>query len=404
MPGLRWIVAGLSGILTGCILGAQPAAVPPVTPVASPAIAGKPAEKSEVPRVFYTGRGQFEIIAVESAAAQATLELATNVWSALAPLTELPAEGFSSAVAVRLVPAEQWKETMLFTTVMEPGGLVNVRIRWSAGMDSLVVRRALVQALLLRRAVAWHGTNEQVTVPLWLEQACTAWSLTKERPAMLDAMQQESARLAPPPLESLLGWQRGAVESRGWELASFWLLLHLQAESGNERHWEAWLQAILGGADGVRALQRTYGGLWRDEATRELWWQAGFYHQRNLHLLPMLTAEESRAWLADRSRWLAVQAGRERVLTPDGLWNARQEPWVQAELKERTRQLQTKLAVIHPFYRNAVISMGQMNEAALKGKAADFKNATDALARDAEDGRELEEATAAALDAMGSGR
>lgn len=385
----------VAGLAAGAGVWAQ--SVPPVKAVAAPV--GKSAE----PLVFYTGTGQFEIIALKAEAAQEALRLANSVWRGLAGPLSLPKEGFSSAVAVRLVPEAEWVGPAVFAVVAEPGGLVNVRVRWSDTTDARVVRRALTQAVILRRAVAWHGAINGLTVPLWLEQACAAWSEAADRPAMLDAMQRESDGMSPPTLAALLSWQRGDDEPRGWVLASFWLLQHFQAESGDSRLWPEWLSALLAGTDPLRALPAVYGTVLKDAATRELWWQVGYYNKSRSSALPLLTADDTRNWLADRCRWLAIKDGREQVLSLDDLWVARQEAWVKAELTERSHQLQLMLSRLHPFYRNAAISMGLMYQSALKGDEEQFKAAEKALSQDASDGRELEAATGSALDELEAG-
>lgn len=352
-----------------------------------------------VPRVFYTNPGEFEIIVREVADAQPALALGRTVWSALAAPLGLPKEGFSSPVSVRFVPADQWSVPAVFTVTAEPPGRVSVRVRWSADVDPVIVRRAFVQGLILRQAVAWHGIGPHLTVPLWLEQACTALSLMRERPALQDAFQQESAAMqAPPPLRALLLWQRGGVESRGWELASLWLFLQLQAEASEAARWGGWVRGVVGGASPVDTLPRFFKGLWADAAAMELWWQVGFNHQRRLRTIPVMTAEASRSWLADRSRWLAGREGREVVLPLEELSGLRREPWVRAELIERVRQTQSVLGVIHPFYANTALSLGRLYEAAVKGNDEAFKTARADFQRDAMDGRELEDTVNAILD------
>lgn len=351
------------------------------------------------PRVFYTKAGEFEIIVQDVADAQPALALGRNLWSALSGPLGLPAEGFSSPVSVRLIPADQWTEPAAFTVAVELPGRVSVRVRWSADADPVVVRRAFVQGLILRQATAWHGVGQQLTVPLWLEQACTAWSLVRERPALLDSFQQESAEMtSPPALRALLSWQRGGVESRGWELASLWLFLQLQAEATDSSRWGGWVRGVVGGASPIDTLPRFYRGLWTDSSAMELWWQVAFTHQRRLRTIPVMTAEASRAWLADRSRWLAGKEGREVVLALEDLPSLRQEPWVKAELTERARQTRSVLGVIHPFYSNAALSMGRLYEAALKGGVERFNAARADLERDAVDGRELEDTVSSILD------
>ncbi len=360
---------------------------------AAVAVSAEPA-----PRVFYTQAGEFEIIVRDVTDAQPALVLGRSVWAALSGPLGLPTGGFSSPVSVRLVPESQWTEPAPFTVTVEPPGRVGVRVRWSDKADPVVVRRAFVQGLILRQAVAWHGVGPKLTVPLWLEQACTAWSMVRERPALQDAFQQEAAGITPPPLRALLLWNRGEVESRRWELASLWLFLQLQAEAGEASRWGGWLRGVVGGAAPWDTLPGAYRGLWNDAASLELWWQVAFHHQRTFRALPVMTAEASRGWMADRSRWLAGREGREVVLALEELEGLRKEAWVRAELMERGRQLQSTLGLIHPYYANSALSLGRVYDAAQKGKAEQFKTALADFERDAIDGRELEDAVNAMLD------
>ena len=394
--GWRFVALGLG--LTACFAGTAQTgpvgATPPATPAALPG-------KNETPLVFYTGKGQFEIIAIDEAAAQEALILASVVWRALAEPLALPPAGFSSAVAVRLVPGTKWKGPAAFSVAAEPGGMVGVRIGWDEKTDMRSVRRALVEAILLRQAVAWHGAAQRATVPLWLEQACIALSEVRERPAMLDAMQQESAHLKPPSLETVLRMERGAAASRGCELAAFWLFQYLETEAEPDAlRWTGWLRTIMGGSDPMQVLQQTYGRMWRTPAERELWWQVGFYNECRSSILPLMSMEETRNWLADRCRWLVLRGGYEQVLSLEDLWTFRSESWVRAGFVKRIEQLQNQLPRLHPFYRNAAISMGRMYQAAVTGDERDFKAAQKALSQDAVDGRELEDETGSALEAL----
>jgi hypothetical protein len=387
---VRWLVFIVLGLVSAVGSHAQ---TPPVSPA-----------KDAVPLVFYTGDGQFEIIAMKARPAQEALMLATSVWRALAKPLGFPAEGFSSAVAVRLVPDSEWTGPSVFLVTAEPGGLVGVRVKWSDKVDRRIVRRALVQAVLLRQAVAWFGATPGLTVPLWLEQACTAFSEVRDRPAMFDAMQQESGQLTPPGLEGLLRWERGQPESREWELASFWLFQYLQTESGDDmRRWAGWLRAIMNGTDPIQALPAIYGSELKDPAMRELWWQVGYYSKCLTPALPLMSMDDTRNWLADRCRWLAAKNGREQVLSFDDLWTARKERWIREELTKRAEQLQSQLLRLHPFYRNAAISMGRMYQAIVKGDEAEFKSAAKDVAQDAADGREMEAATGEELDKIEAG-
>ena len=84
-------------------------------------VADKPISPAEAVRVFYTGTGQFEIITLDSSSIRKVLTEATDIWDALEVLLGLPAEGFPSAITVRLVSESQWSGPAVFLAVMEPG-------------------------------------------------------------------------------------------------------------------------------------------------------------------------------------------------------------------------------------------------------------------------------------------
>jgi hypothetical protein len=353
------------------------------------------------PRVYYTHAGQFEIVALDDASAQQALALGRSVWRALSGPLGIANGGFSSPVSIRLVPATQWTEPAVFLTTVEPPGRVMVRVRWSEDVDPLIVRRAFVQGLILRQAVAWNGVVQGINAPLWLEQAALLWSVAQERPAMMDAFRQESRGVvALPSTVELLNWERGTMDSRGWELSALWFFMQLQDEArdGGSARWTSWLKAVLKGDNAYVSLPRAYPGLWTDGPGLELWWRMAFAHQSRASELPGLNADESRAWLAYHVRWLAGRDGREVVVGLDELRGLRQEAWVRARLSKELNQVRSILGVIHPYYANAAISLGRVYEKALKGSEADFEAAIANFKRDAVDARELEDDVGAMLD------
>ena len=336
---------------------------------------------------------------MDAADARLVLVLGHAVWGALTQPLGLPADGFNTPVSVRLVPAAQWSAPTDFTVTVETPGRVTVRVRWEGGGNSNLVRRALVHGLLMRQAASWYGATSSITVPLWLEHACAGLSRAKERPAIMDMYRQDSLRLASvPSLASVLQWGRGAEESRERELAALWLLLQLQDESIAGTQWQRWIRGVLGGANALDTLPRIYTGLWTSTADMDLWWQTGFAHQVKKRMLPVMTASESRAWLADRSRWLGVRQGQELVVPLGELHRICREPWVQRELGERSQQIRVTLPAIHPFYANAMVSLGRLYEVAQKGKESAAKAALAQFEHDSIDARELDDTVGAILD------
>ena len=159
---------------------------------------------------------------------------------------------------------------------------------------------------------------------------------------------------------------------------------------------------MLGGEDTAAALTRLYADYFKDDGARELWWQVGFYAQNRQAAQAIETAAESRVWLAERVRWPARRGENEVTLDLEEIFSARTAPWVADELRQRLAQLRAGLATgrLHPFYRNATMSLGRAYDAARAGDAKAFTAAQADLLRDIADGRELEQASKAALDAL----
>ncbi len=403
--------AALLLALPGHLLAAaetQPPAQPATQNVKSEALAGVGTEAlPPMPFVFTTRPGRFEIGSVSEAAARAGLAQAEEVWRTLEGPLLLPAGDFPSPVSVWLFPAAQWTGEAPFVSAAELGGRVSVRVRWSddeAGRAAL--RRALVQALLMRRATSLHGGVPGLVVPPWLENAGVAWSLTHGNAGALDAWQRESLRTTPPSLATVLAQRRGSLAAHADEQSALWLLTHLQAESGEERRWPQLLRAVFGGTDTAAALWQFFGNYFKDDTERELWWQVGWHTQLRQAAQAGDTAAETRAWLAENARWTARRAagGDDEPLAPDEVFAARARPWVTEELARRLARIRAGLATVHPFYRNAALSLGRLHEAALAGESNKFAQAQSDLARDIADGRELEQTATAALDELEAGR
>lgn len=323
--------------------------------------------------------------------------MADEGWRLLAAPLALP-EAFSSSIFVRLVPAAEWNERAPFRVFVEPGGVVSVRMRWSPTPDAWLVRRALVQGLLMRHAVGYHGVAAQLAAPLWLELGCAGWWHARLDGANLDALQHETATLLPPSLRDLLEWQRGTAEPPPFVIGSVWLLSFLQAES-KATEWPTLLRRLLGGDDPITALTAAYPERFANEPQRELWWQTGWHHLRRAHGLPVLAAADSRTMIEALARFVVLDdAGRDTVAgLRDVLANAG-ELWVDLELQRRTNELNRLVAALHPFYRNAGLSLG----AALgtRGDARQREKLCAAFESDWRAARELEAEASAALDRL----
>lgn len=351
-----------------------------------------------VPVIFQSAPGRFEVAAIDATAAQAVVAQAEEAWRWLAAPLALP-EAFSSPVFVRLVPAAEWSEPRTFRVIVEAGGVVSVRLRWSEAMPEPVVRRALVQALLLRIAVARYGANERLTAPRWVEEACVGWWQTRAEAAQLDALKQETARQVPPPLKEVLNWSRGAADSRELTVGAVWLLALLQEESTRAGEWAQLLGRLLGGDPPATALAEAFPGRFADETARELWWQTGWHQLRRGRTLPSLEPAESRAGLAELARFVWAEDGRDRIVPLREVLAHGREPAVAAELRRRATALNRLVPALHPFYRNAGLSLAEALDAS--DAAAERREAScAAFERDWQDATELEATTAAALDVL----
>jgi hypothetical protein len=355
-----------------------------------------------MPVIFQSAPGRFEVAAMEAVAAQRVAAEATEAWRHLAGPLGLP-ESFAAPVMVRLVPAPDWAGMVPFRVFVEAGGVVSVRIRWSEEIEETIIRRALVQGLLMRLAVSRHGVSAQLTAPLWLEQACVGWWRIHAVPAQLDALKQRTAKVPPPPLTALLGWTRGEEEPGELTDGAVWLLSFLQAESARGVEWASALPRLLGGDPAAVVLAASFSGKFADERERELWWQTGWHHLRRARTLPGLESGDSRAELMALSRFVCVRQEKETVLPLRDVLAHAGEPAVGEELARRAATLNHVVAGLHPFYRNAGLSLA---EALNSPGAKPERRAALAAAFEQEwrDATEIEAAAAAVLDAWAAKR
>jgi hypothetical protein len=353
------------------------------------------------PVLFQTAPGRFEIAAVDTAASRRVMSLAEEAWPILGPALQLPAR-FSSPVFVRLIPPEAWSERVAFRARAEPGGIVSVQLVTGEAMTDELVRRALVDGLLLRLAVAQHGTSTFAAVPRWLEQGIADWWRTRIDGAQLDELKQESAHIAPPSLAQIFGWQNENRGSRAISVGAVWLFTWLQTE-GSHGEWLAFLRRVLAGEEPGAALTASYPGRFTNNDERELWWQTGWHDLRRVRTLPLLEAEESRAALAELARFVFLTGDRDVVGSlRDALAHGR-ETFIGTDVQRRAAELHRLVPVLHPFYRNAGLSLAAAF-AAVSESAAKQATACASFERDWRDATELETAANAALDALEKNR
>lgn len=358
----------------------------------------KPSHLSDkAPVVFRSGAGRFEVIAADGKAAKDALGLADSVWSTLSFALSLPPEGFASEIPLRCVPAEQWRDKLPFAVGRDLGGRVWVSLRWSEGMDFQRARRALVRALLLRQAAVWRADGNLSSVPWWLEEACLRYSLTRASPALLDAMRGDSRAYGPPSLARIFSCGEADATDAD-RLGAFWLMGALMGEQDGAGRFRALLQLSLGGGNSPAALDKVYGSLWDSAESRELWWQTVFYAQVEAGFPAMFSQEESRIFLRDVCRWVAIEEGRETIVELEKLPDLAREKWVKLELGRRAGLLRGRTGFMHPFYMNAAVSLARFYEESARGKRHEALRLREVFLEDLLTGHRLEQDCAKALD------
>lgn len=351
-----------------------------------------------VPSLAQTAPGRFEVAAVDASIAHAITAAADEAWRMLAAPLALP-DAFSSPVFVRVLERDDASPAPFHVTV-EPGGVVSLRLRWKE-TPAIIVRRALVQALLMRLAVAQHGVSSRLAVPLWLEFGGVGLWQTRADAAQLDALKQESARLSPPRLAALLDWQRGTGEPRTFAVGSTWLLTILLNDSGRAHEASNFVRRILGGEPADTALAGAFGEAFAP-GERELWWQTAWHQAIRARTLPALEPADSRAQLAALARFVfAAPTGETDFVVPLADVLARTgEPIVAAELQRRAGELARLVPALHPFYRNAGLSLAAAFTESPEGRKPTPAERAAAFEADWRDAVALETASTAALDAL----
>jgi len=342
--------------------------------------------------------GRFEVASMDAAVAHRVAAAAEEGWRVLAAPLGLP-PAFPSPVFVRVVPAGTPGAPATHDVAVETGGLVTLWLGPRA-QEGRALRVALVDALLHRLGVALHGATMQPVVASWLVLGATGWWETRVNGARLDALREASRRRSPPEIVRLLDGPPGASGSGGDDAGAMWLFTFLLAESGRGAEWPRLLARLLAGGDPQAMLAQAYVGRFGGPDERELWWQTGWQYHVRQRVLPGLEAEEAREFLASLARFVfADEAGADRLVPFSEVLARRTEPWVAAELARRGADLGRSVAAMHPFYRNAALTLA---EAFALGVGPEADRRREVLVaqweRDWADGRTLEAATSEVLD------
>ncbi|MBI5690608.1 MAG: hypothetical protein HZC55_10990 [Verrucomicrobia bacterium] len=356
------------------------------------------------PVLVQSAPGRFEVAASDPTVAHAVAAAAEEAWAHLAQPLDLPA-AFSSPVFVRVSDRGDASLTDApHRAVVEPGGVVTLRLPFGAWQDGSL-HRALIHGLLTRLGVAWFGGSVVPVVPRWLEVACAAWWETRLNPAQFDAWRQRAAGTTPPGIAAILDWRREGPPPLRAREGALGLFLFLQAESGRDGEWLHLVRRLLAGMDPQAALAACYPGRFHGVEAREFWWQTGWHHHSRVRALPVIEAAESRWLLSALARFVFAgpEASVDRLLPLAAVLERRAEPLVAAEIARRAAELERLVPALHPFYRNAGLSLAEaLGSGAGPKEAAKIAARCAAFAQDWKAGLDLEAAANAALDALES--
>ncbi len=350
-----------------------------------------------VPVNVRTAPGRFDISAVDATLAHAVSTVAEETWRHLAGVLPLP-QGFSSPLFVRVGVGETGSPA--FTAQSEPGGIVSIWINASVVTRPAIVRRALARGLLLRLGVAWYGADAVRAIPPWLELGCALWVDTRELPARLDAIKDRTRSLTPPALVVLLNENREVARGAEYEVSALWLLTFLQAEALEGREWGLFLRGVLHGTPADEVLTAAFPGRFANVRERELWWQTGWHHWSRMSALPMLGSQESAREIERLARFVFAPDHEDVVVPLHTVVEHAADVIVAGEFERRGQELQRLIPVLHPYYRNAGLSLLEVFE---KGGAVPGQRRAAmvvAFEEDWRDGVTIEAAAKAALDAL----
>lgn len=360
-------------------------------------------------RLYPAGSGRFDVVAEPGEDARALARLAEAAWPAWRGSLGLP-DRMPIAITVRLTPPERWGGgDGGWRVSVEPGGVTTVWIRGGGEPDVARERRwltALAEGALRRRAVLL-GAGADAAAPRWLAAGAAEDVLIKTRPAMQDAWRQATERAGvAPSLREVFAWDGAAEEAVADRLgaAAYGVWQWLQVESGRTQAWERLVAAILTGKSSGLALVESYPERFArsSAADIELAWSVGAAGLARVRAVPLMEAAESRRWLeqADRVVLRLVGEERERAVSLSDLWAGRGDAFIEAQRQARLSRITTTMARVHPFYRNAAGSLGRVYLAQAEGRQREWTAALAEWRNDLALGRELEQSSAALLDAV----
>ncbi len=301
-------------------------------------------------------------------------------------------------VLVNLIPAAEanWPQgiprTRYFAT-----GYVEVNLPWGAEVTREQVERAVAQGHLTALSGA-YGKGE-VHVPLWLEVAGQHLARAVAKPSHGDTLARRiAARARPMALGEILGAKRGEELDPDFAAHAYWLFLFLEREGRASGQTRNFLVRVLRGEEGLPALAATLGSQVRSREEAHVWWVVGLKELTRPKGGPVSSVAESRQRVEELSRFTFSAGGSGRRLLVEELWQHRESATLRGEVARRLQLVQIELAAVHPFYHNALLSLGRVLEAVGRGAEEDYRAAAVAFRHDQRTGDELAADTREVLD------
>ncbi len=361
-----------------------------------------PSQAGTVRPIFFgVDQGRFEIIADDAEAGRALFDLAEAAWQVWREPLSLPAR-LTTGITVRLAAADG--PLPPHSVAAETTGLVSLRLFHGPTADPVELNRVWLRGLA---EAAWIRSAHLAGVPAarpprWLVESATEHALSRSQPALMDAWQARlRAAGGDPSLRDLLFWSAGEADP-GRSASALALGQWLRAESGTSGAWPRFTLALLRGESPGAALARDYRHLVTTPSDAREWemlWQVVVARAVHARIAPVEEAALSRARIEAMALIIAhdITLGRDVALAAGGDWTTRGEAWLAEERGRRTWALAADLGRTHPFYHNAVVSLGRAWDALDRGSRAEWVAALSDWERDWEQGRRLERAVARLL-------
>jgi hypothetical protein len=348
--------------------------------------------------------GRFEIIARDSAVAAQVGQLADAAWAAWREPLALPPT-FPVGITVRVVPgavpSAAASPTIWWRVVRQPSGLVTVWLREAALADERLTLRALAAGALARQATAL-GVPLDRPLPAWLVHGAAAAAQIERQQAWTSAWAQRARAAARPSLAAVWTWQPAAgvgaaANGDSAELAAL-ALWRWQIDVGaRDVAWRRLLAAALRGEDIATAWSSAYGAR-APYANAEEAWASAWWTQATASQEAIWSPADSRRWLEEMDRIvLRNEAAADVALPLSALWTSRAAPAVVQTRTLRLSLLRGEKARLHPFYTNALLSLGRAWQAQEGDRLRAWEQARADWVQDLAIGDELAAASAQAL-------